>query len=99
MRIELIKAPSKSFMEMLLNNTRPADRKRLEGIHWGAVGLVQAKLIDLYRAADSAEKASNVVSILVLGSCPQHVQMLAIVGKQAAVRAALDKINEIIKNR
>jgi hypothetical protein len=79
---------------MLLNNIRPAERRKVEDSRWGAVGLVQARLIDLYWSADVAEKASNVVTALVMGNCPQHIQMLAIFGQQAGVRAALDKIQE-----
>jgi hypothetical protein len=77
---------------MLFNNVRPSERKRFEGGRWGAVGLIQARLIDLYWSADVAEKASNVVTALVMGNCPQHIQMLAILGQQAAVSAALDQI-------
>lgn len=94
MQIELIKAPTVRFLEMLYNHLRPADRKQLEGIKWGAVGLVQGRLIDLYWASDVAEKASQVSVTLVIGNCPQHVQMLAVLGKQAAVKQALDKIGE-----
>ncbi|UCD31046.1 MAG: hypothetical protein JSW04_05190 [Desulfobacterales bacterium] len=94
MKVKLIKAPTASFLEMILNNIRVPERKRLEGGQWGAVGLVQAKLIDLYWASDIAEKASTVQTALVMGNCPQHIQMLAIFGKQMAVRTALDKIQE-----
>jgi hypothetical protein len=94
MRIELIRSPTESFLQMLLNNIRPPERKRIETTRWGAVGLVQARLIDLYWAADVAEKASQIVTALVMGNCPQHIQMLAIFGQQAGVRAALDKIQE-----
>lgn len=94
-KIELIKAPTQAFLEMILNNVRSPDRKRLESTHWGAVGLIQAKLIDLYKATDLAEKASDVMTALVLGNCPQHIQMLAIFGKQAGVKTALDKIREV----
>lgn len=94
MQIELVKAPTKSFLEMLYNNVRPTDRREIEEKSWPAVGLMQAKLIDLYRAADLAEKASHVKAILVLGNCPQHVQMLAVLGTLASVRAALDKISD-----
>ena len=94
MRIELVRSPSESFLQMLLNNIRPGERKRIEGTRWGAVGLVQARLIDLYWAADVAEKASTVVTALVMGNCPQHIQMLAIFGQQAGVRTALDKIKD-----
>lgn len=94
MKITLIKAPTTSFLEMILNNIRASERKRVDGSQWGAVGLVQAKLIDLYWAADIAEKASTVRTALVMGNCPQHIQMLAIFGKQMAVQTALDKIQE-----
>jgi hypothetical protein len=94
MKIELIRSPTESFLQMLLNNIRPSDRKRVEDTRWGAVGLIQARLIELYWSADVAEKASNVVTALVMGNCPQHIQMLAIFGQQAGVRAALDKIQE-----
>jgi len=90
----LISSPTSSFIEMLMSNISPTTRKLLEGIHWGAVGLVQARLIDLYKASDLAEKGSNVRVALVFGSCPQHTQMLAIFGKQAEVKTALDKIEE-----
>jgi hypothetical protein len=95
MNIELIRSPSALFLEMLFNNVRLPDRERLKGRHWGAVGLIQAKLIHLYWASDVAEKASDVETALVMGNCPQHIQMLAILGKQAAVKASLDKIREI----
>ncbi len=94
MTVRVVRSPSPSFKELLLANVRPADRKRLEAEAWGAVGLVQAKLIALYWAADVAEKASQVATGLVMGNCPQHIQMLAVVGQQAAVQAALDKIRE-----
>ena len=94
MKITLIKAPTTSFLEMILNHIRASERKRLEGSQWGAVGLVQARIIDLYWAADLAEKASTVRTALVMGNCPQHIQMLAIFGKHMAVSTALDKIQE-----
>jgi hypothetical protein len=92
MKIKLIKAPQQGFLNLLQSNVRGQSRFSIEGVKWGAVGLVQASLITLYWAADAAEKASPVVTALVHGSCPQHIQMLAIFGKQADVQAALAKI-------
>ena len=99
MKIEIINAPSKAFLEMILNNVRLSDRKRLEIAHPGAVGLIQASLIDLFKSADLAEKASDITTVLVLGNCPQHIQMLAIFGKQAGVKTALNKICEIYNKK
>lgn len=98
MQIELVKAPSRSFLEMLCNNIRATDRKEIEKKSWPAVGLLQAKLIDLYRAADLAEKASNVKVVLVMGNCSQHIQMLAILGTLASVCESLDKINKAFEH-
>lgn len=94
MQIVLVRSPSDGFVQMLLNNVRPLDRKRLEETRWGAIGLLQARLIELYHAADVAEKASNIETALVMGTCPQHIQMLAILGQQAAVQTALDTIRQ-----
>lgn len=94
MQFELIKAPQNAFLQMLLTNIRPAERQSLDGVQWGAVGLMQAKLIDLYWAADVAAKASNVITAMVMGNCPQHIQLLAIFGKQTGVQTALNKIRE-----
>jgi len=94
MKIELIRSPTESFLEMLMNNVRLPDKKKLEGVRWGAVGLIQSLLIELYRASDIAEKASDVRTALVMGNCPQHIQMLAVLGTQAAVHAAIQKIRD-----
>lgn len=94
MILRLIRSPNASFIDMLLANVKPSDRKRLEEGPWGAVGLVQARLIDLYWAADVAEKSSCVTVGLVKGNCFQHTQMLAMVGHLAAVQAAMKKIQE-----
>lgn len=92
MKIEIIQGPSKTFLKMLMNSISAAHRDPLQSRQWGAVGLVQATLIELYFSADLAEKASDVQTVLVSGNCPQHIQMLAVLGNQAAVKTAIDKI-------
>ena len=94
MRIELIKAPREEFLQALSANIKTSDRQLLAKTQWGAVGLIQGPLIDLYWALDATAKASNVVAALVSGSCPQHIQMLAVFGKQADVQTALEKVRE-----
>ena len=94
MRYELIKAPKEDFLQLLCANIKAQERQLLAGTPWGAVGLVQAALLDLYWAADAAAKASNVTVALVSGTCPQHIQLLALFGKQADVQTALEKIHE-----
>jgi len=91
-KIEIIQAPSRSFMQMLMGNIKAAERDEIQLGKWGAVGLIQAPLIELYHGADLAGKASDVKTALVSGSCPQHIQMLAILGNPASVKAAVEKI-------
>ena len=97
MKIRLIKAPQQEFIRLLMSNLKSNERQPIENRKWGAVGLVQSSLIDLYWAADTAEKASLVSIALVQGSCPQHTQMLAVFGKQADVQTALAKIQDTIE--
>lgn len=94
MRFELIKAPREEFLQALYVNIKLPERQQLSCGQWGAVGLIQGPLIDLYWALDATAKASNVMASLVSGSCPQHVQMLALFGKQAEVQTALEKVRE-----
>ncbi len=92
MKIEIINGPTRAFLEMLTNSIGPMHRDTIQTTQWGAVALVQAMLVELYFSADLAEKASDVKTVLVSGSCPQHIQMLAILGNPAAVNTAIDKI-------
>ena len=94
MRFELIKAPQKNFLQMILAHLNTSERQLIGGVQWGAVGLIQSSLIDLYWAADAAAKASNVTVAMVNGNCPQHIQMLAIFGRQTDVQTAMDKVRE-----
>lgn len=94
MKIEIIQAPTRSFMQMVMSNINAAARDEIQLGKWGAVGLIQAHLIELYHGADLAGKASDVKTALVSGNCPQHVQMLAIFGNPASVKAAVEKIQQ-----
>lgn len=92
MKIEIVQGPSPAFIGMLTSNLGATLRDTIPLTKWGAVGLIQATLIEIYRSADLAEKASDVTTALVYGNCPQHIQMLAIFGNSEAVKTALKKI-------
>ena len=92
MKIEIINGPTEAFLKMLMNSINPIHRDTIQSMQWGAVGLIQSQLIEIYFSADLAEKTSDVKTALVSGNCPQHIQMLAIFGNYAAVKAAIDKI-------
>ncbi len=99
MRIELIKAPRTEFLQILRGQVRAGEKEQLQGEQWGAVGLIQGALIELYWAMDQATKASTVRVALVGGTCPQQIQMLAVFGRQTDVQTALNKIREAHRQR
>jgi microcompartment protein CcmL/EutN len=75
----------------------PDAQENILGKKWGAVGLVQDYLPNLFAMADIASKQANVVVEEVRGTCPQHITMMAIFGDTASVRAALDSIEAMAK--
>lgn len=80
------------------------EREEVLSKRWGAVGLVQTKLADLFAMADAAEKNANILVMEIRGICPQHFSMIAILcllllnmttnkslfGDTASVEAALE---------
>lgn len=57
-----------------------------------SLGICQGSVIEIIKASDIAEKAANVISFEINGSCPQHMTCLAIIGKTSAVMKAIDAI-------
>jgi microcompartment protein CcmL/EutN len=66
------------------------EREEVLNKKWGAVGLIQTQLADLFMMADAAEKNANVLVMEIRGICPQHFSMIAIFGDTASVEAALE---------
>jgi len=62
------------------------------GGNLSAIGLVQGRLVDMFAAADIAEKAAPVIVTEVLGLCPQHFNLIAIFGDVAAVDTAMQAV-------
>jgi len=70
-------------------------RERILGKKWGAVGLVQDQLPNLFAMADIADKQTDVIVEEIMGTCPQHLTMIAIFGDTASVRTALDSLENM----
>jgi len=70
-------------------------RKEVSDKSWGAVGLVQTHLADLFAIADIADKNANVLVTEIRGICPQYVSMIAIFGDTSSVEAALNAISNM----
>ena len=87
MKLRVITRPGPAFMEMILARIPASERQDLQEMRYGAAGLCHGNLLDLFWAADIVEKACTCHPVLVQGSCPQHIQMLAFFGKQSEVAA------------
>ena len=92
MKIEFIKSPSPATMAIL---ARRSTNREISGARQpGSVGLVQGSLAEMISAADVAEKAATVQVEEIMGTCPQHMAMIAIYGDIAAVECSLKAITE-----
>jgi hypothetical protein len=92
MNARIINAPRPEVMHMLERRMPAEARARLQEGPFNAVGLVQTNLTDLYYFADLAQKASNVFTVELSGSCPQHITTLALFGETSAVHTAIQAI-------
>ncbi|KAA5607067.1 BMC domain-containing protein [Roseospira marina] len=92
MNARIINAPGPDVMHMLGRRIHPDMRATVKEQTFGAVGLVQASVADLYFFADVAQKAADVLVVELFGSCPQHVTTLAFFGETSAVRTAMQAI-------
>jgi len=90
MDFQVIKQPSSGVIKML--ESRTLVRDFFQDRTFDTIGLVQGKLVEMFVAADIAEKASGVDVLEIKGICPQHFTMIAIFGDTAAVLEAIDRI-------
>ncbi|ABC21716.1 BMC domain-containing protein [Rhodospirillum rubrum] len=97
MNIRIINAPLPEVVDMLERRMRPEARERLREQRFDAVGVMQTTVADLFYYADIAGKASNVFTVELFGSCPQHVSTLAFFGETSAVRLAMHAIENDAK--
>jgi len=98
-RIRFIKSPTDSTIKLLTKRMDMDEREKILNEKWGAVGLIQAHLADLFAMADAAEKNANVLVMEIKGICPQHFSMIAIFGDTASVEAALDAARNLEANQ
>jgi len=97
MEYRIIKSPTPDTLELIQKraNTRIAKT----GTCFDAIGLVQGRIIDMFCAADIAQKIVDVVVCDIKGSCPQNMVMLAIFGDTASVEDAITAIKEGLGER
>lgn len=69
----------------------------LRQVSFGAVGLIQGKLTEIFVASDIAEKVSDVMVEEISGTCPQHFTMIAIFGDTSSVETAVNAISKAFR--
>ena len=89
-----ISAPDERTMAILSGKMRNDMRKKLKEKRTGAVALIQDRIPDIIYYTDLAVKASDVEVAEIVGSCPQTLATIAILGEVEAVRAAVERILE-----
>ncbi|PLW76835.1 BMC domain-containing protein [Cohaesibacter celericrescens] len=92
MNVRIINAPQPEVLQMLQRRMPPHGRAWAKEHRVGSVGLIQASVTDLFFFSDLAMKASDVFTVEIYGTCPQHVTTLAVLGETSAVKAAMDAI-------
>ena len=88
----IINGPDPSVLEMITRKLPQDVRKKIAGMHFTSIGLVNAPVPYVFYYADIAVKAGDVLVSEINGSCPQHITTLAVFGDIAAVNAAMDAI-------
>lgn len=92
MNTRIINAPQEGVLDMLKRRVAPHTRKWVEEHHISAIGMVQASVPDLFYYSDIAQKASDVFTVELFGTCPQTTTTLAVLGETSAVKAAMEAI-------
>jgi len=87
MDFKIIKSPSDGVVTMIQNRL-PKSSIRVD-LKYDSIGLLQGKLSEMLWAADIAEKAADVTVEEIMGICPQHIAMIAIMGDTFSVETAI----------
>lgn len=91
---ELILNPSDVTKKIMIRRTPPGEKDSLKKSNWGAVLLIQGQVAELIGALDDAVKRAPLSAVEILGNCPQHIQTIALVGRVADCKAALDGLKK-----
>lgn len=100
MKIKVINSVSPGTLGILSRRIEDKNIKEMiDQKKVSSVGLCQGDIADILIASDIAEKASNIISAEISGTCPQHIICLGIFGDTASVEAALNAIESGFKKK
>lgn len=94
-KIRVMKTVSEGTKEII---RRRVKKENIENLlqEKPALALVHGDVCEMIYASDVAQKASDVEVFEIMGSCPQHMTCLGILGDASAVETAVQRVrNEI----
>ncbi len=94
LKIQIMKTVSPGTKEIILHRARKEHLAELFDRH-SALSLVHGDICDIIYASDVAQKTSAVEVFEIMGSCPQHLSCLGILGDASAVEEADARIRKV----
>ena len=95
MKIRFMKNVSEGTKKILLSRSKDKGIKEMLDKNQ-AVAVCHGDIADVIYASDIAEKAAGVSTMEIVGSCPQHLVCIGIIGDVAAVEAAIQRISQVL---
>ncbi len=88
----IIYGPSPSTVDLLKNKVSAKSRERIGQGPFGAIGIFQTTLPDLYFYADIGQKSGEILMAEIPGNCPQTLGSMAFFGDVSAVETAMKAV-------
>lgn len=95
MKIRVMKTVSPGTKEIVRRRVKKDNLDEMFNRN-SALALVHGDVCEMIYASDVAQKASDVEVFEIMGSCPQHMTCLGILGDAAAVETAVQKVRSIV---
>lgn len=88
----IIYGPSPATVNLLKNKVTAKNRELIgEGL-FGAIGIFQTTLPDMYFYADVGQKSGEILMAEIPGNCPQTLGSIAFFGDVSAVETAMKAV-------
>ncbi|MCD8103498.1 MAG: BMC domain-containing protein [Lachnospiraceae bacterium] len=94
-KINVMKTVSEGTKEIILRRAKMPELEELFQ-KYPALALVHGDVCDMIYASDLAQKAADVQVFEIMGSCPQHLTCLGILGDASAVEEAVARIKKML---
>ena len=92
---QVINKPTAAIQELLKNKMNSKNREKLGDASYGAIAIFQTTVPSMYMYADIGQKAGNVITVEILGNCPQSLGSIAFWGEVSSVDSAIKAVIEV----